>query len=143
MSQQVKIKKVKPYPILASIKCANGAVFPGKILKMNLQGFLIETPPTQLQPGDRFDCTFELPASRQLISQHCKMIKLYSHWRGLDGGGSLENPEKAPASKTATGSVQFAGLTVNHLVEIHFESLTEVNKRKIREFLNSTVKNSP
>jgi len=111
LTDQLKVKKVKAYPIPGSLKQESGLV-PIRIVKLVLQGFLAEVDVGYIQPGDRFQVGFELPVSHHLVSENIVIVKLYNQ------------------SRTTP--------VVVHLIEAHFTDLSTVNKVRVTEFLRAT-----
>lgn len=135
MSQHsVQIKKVKAYPIAVQFKTAT-AVLPGQIVKLTQNGFLAEVGATSLQPGEKFECTFELPVMHHLVTEPVVMIKFYTQW-----AGKSQTPN--PATSAPHAEVGATGHGVLHLIEAHFTSLGETNHLKITSFLQTIQKPS-
>lgn len=111
MTDQLKIKKVKAYPIPGSLKQESrpeSGFVPIRIVKLVLQGFLAEVDVGYIQPGDRFHVSFELPVSHHLVLENIVIVKLYNHSSGAN------------------------------LIEAHFVDLSTVNKVRVTEFLRAT-----
>ena len=142
--QEVVVKKVKAFPIAGQLKTGAGTAIPIKIVKLTDRGFLAEVMPTAIQPGEKFESTFEIPVQHRMINEPVVMVKLYHHW-GADGAAPtstpVPNPEKAPAP-AATGSLSGAPAGVAHLIEVHFQNLNPDNRKHIHSFLSAATKRS-
>ena len=75
--ETIVIKKVKAYPIATTLKSASAA-YPAQIVKLTQQGFLVEANVSGLKPGEKFDCSFEIPLTHYTISQQVVAVKVYS-----------------------------------------------------------------
>jgi hypothetical protein len=141
--QQVKIKKVKPYPIAAQLSRLTGAAsapaaapssgasaggaapagtgLAGQIKLLTINGFLCELPITGLQPGEKFQVTFELPVTHKQVSESIVVVKLYIQGTGI--------------ATSATGAA-----TAGHIAEFHFTDLSLAGREAIGTFLRQLGK---
>lgn len=106
----VKIKKVKAYPIPAKMTVGTSPeTVSGQVLKLNQRGFLIEANVPAWKTGDKFSITFELPVLHKVLNEACVVVKLY----------------------TSTGA---------QVIEGHFQSITQDGEGHIMRFLASMTK---
>jgi hypothetical protein len=82
-SSEVVVKKVKAYPIAASLKTEASAL-PAQIMKLTSQGLLAEVGANALKPGEKLECSFEIPVIHRAMTQSVVIVKMYSRT-----GGSL------------------------------------------------------
>ena len=144
MAAEVRIKKVSAYPFPVQIKFETSAST-GQIVKLTQSGFLAEISLNAVQPGEKFECTFELPVSHALIVEPCVLIKLYNQWgpgaKPAAGTAPTPPPSAAPVTPSAgVATPASAGLTIQRLAEVHFQDLKQENWKKITAFLNSLNK---
>ena len=102
----VSVKKVKPFPIPLTLKTASGDL-QGQVVKLTIQGFIASASSVPLQPGDKLECSFELPVIHEVIATGCVLIKLYGH------------------------------ATMGNLIEFHFLSLTTTHRMALASFLKA------
>jgi hypothetical protein len=144
LADEVRIKKVSAYPFAVQIKLETSASV-GQIVKLTQSGFLAEISISTLQPGEKFECTFELPVSHAVITEPCVLIKLYNQW-GAGGKTSATVTEaQAPAQpppvvSAGVSTPAAAGLSIQRLAEVHFVNLKQDNWKKITTFLSSLNK---
>jgi hypothetical protein len=132
MSQQnIKVKKVKAFPIAGQLKTASSLISM-QVMKLTPLGFLAEISENTLQPGEKFDCTFDIPVMHRTINEPVVMIKLYNQW----GGSLTDAPPASAGASTATGT------SVLRLIEVHFVALSSAGKANIVAFLTSLQKQS-
>ena len=74
--QTAEVKRVRPYPIAATLKI-DGAFKKISVIMINTRGVIARTPSLMLQVGVEFDLTLELPVLRTLISTTIKVVKTY------------------------------------------------------------------
>lgn len=135
MANQQNVKKVKAYPIPVSFQIGTTPVT-GNIVKLTQQGFLAEVGLATLQPGEKFDCKFELPVLHRIVTSGGVMVKLYNHWAGksTEAGAESGGPTPAPSPGTT------ANPKVMRLIEYHFQNLSSENKSSIQMFLKALGK---
>ena len=76
--EQVVVKKVRAYPIKGQLKSlSTGTSISMSIVKLTEIGFLAEVAPTAMQPGEKFDCNFEIPVMNHAIAGPVALMKLY------------------------------------------------------------------
>ena len=107
----VKVKKVKPYPIVAQLAGPSGAG-PGQILKLVMKGFIVDMQSKVLKVGDIYQVTFELPVLRVVIDQFAKVMKTYDR-------------------------VNSGSQAIERLAEFHFTALSDEQTKKIYSFLTA------
>jgi len=112
MNSEVKVKKVKAYPIVANLKLANGKEFQVKIIKLENVGFYIETEELVLTAGVRGQIHFQRPVQKVIISANVVLVK------------SIDSYAKGGQGKSE----------VVRLLEFHFLNLTDEINKKITEF---------
>lgn len=143
--KQVKVKKVKAYPIPTQIKGVPGNesfATVGQIHKLALTGFLCEVPPLSHQPGDKFVVAFELPAVHLQVTETIVMVKLYNQWAGMKAAPGGSETAAAPGASQSQGQGQNAApapgassSSVQQLAEYHFVNLSLAGKESILKFL--------
>lgn len=121
MAPETKIKKVKAYPIQAQLKDAKGS-FPGQIMKLTLNGLMIEVAGTSVQPGDRVEISFVTPVLHGVVGLVGVVVKVYNQ---LTGGS-----QPPPTPGTSVGSI--------HLIEVHYKMVPPESMGRIAEYLEST-----
>lgn len=139
MSEQTKVKKVRAYPIPATLTLGT-ANLSGQVVKLTPQGFLLECPLTALKPGDKFEIKFELPVLNVSIAEACVLVKVYSHWGTMPTGGSAAAEGGSltpPPGQQATPGAAPASSKVNLLIEAHFQNASLQGKERINSFLNA------
>lgn len=75
MSDDVKIKKIKPYPF-ACVLSKDGEVFQTSILQVEALGFYIEDDRIQWSPSTRCIVEFVLPVRNVRIKAHAMLVKV-------------------------------------------------------------------
>lgn len=125
---KAQVKKVKAYPIAATLKSAGGA-FPAQVVKLTPQGFLAEITASNLQPGEHFEVTFELPVVHQVVTELCVMVKLYNQWAGSAA---------TQAQAAAAGAPIQPGIL--RLCEMHFQNFSDQGKGHVLSFLRALNK---
>lgn len=118
MAESSNVKRVKPYPFKGQLKDSRGA-YPGQILKMTLQGLMIEVGGSSVQPGDKVEVTFTTPVLNGAVILAGVVVKVYNQ---LTGGSQA----------VADGAVSI------HLVEVHYKSVPPDSMSRIAQFLEST-----
>jgi hypothetical protein len=144
LADEVRIKKVNAYPFAVQIKFETSASV-GQIVKLTQSGFLAEISLNALQPGEKFECTFELPVSHAVITEPCVLIKLYNQWGAGEKTSATGTEAKAPAApppvvSAGVSTPAAAGLSIQRLAEVHFVNLKQDNWKKITAFLGSMNK---
>jgi hypothetical protein len=137
LADQIKVKKVSAYPIPAKIKLASGEM-PAAILKIAQQGFICEINDNKLQPGERFECTFELPVIHHLVTDLIVAVKIYNQWSGGGtpaGGAAPHAPASGSSSGAASSPSNSQPGTIQHLAEFHFVQPSPTTKDAIGKFL--------
>lgn len=76
MDADVKIKKVKPYPIATQFVGKTGTV-QGQIIKLVTRGFIADMQGHVLKVGDIMQISFELPVIKYAVQQNAKVMKTY------------------------------------------------------------------
>jgi hypothetical protein len=137
---KVQVKKVKAFPFPASVKIGTSAL-PGQIVKLTVQGFLVEFNLKTIKPGDKIEVAFELPVLKHSINEACVVVKLYNQWAVGSGPAEGAAPESA-APKDAKVAAQTPGAPVTpakvvQLVECHFTNLNNSSRERIQSFLNA------
>lgn len=117
MSSEPTVKKVKPFPIQASLTDARGTSS-GQIHRLTLHGLMIELAVTALQPGERVDVSFVTPVLNGPVAIPGVVVKVYNHLT-------------APAVETGSA------FTSTHLVEVHFKGAPAQAMSRIAQFLES------
>lgn len=118
MADNTNVKRVKPYPFKGQLKDSRGA-YSGQILKLTLQGLMIEISGSSVQPGDKVEVTFTTPVLNGAVILAGVVVKVYNQ---LTGGSQ-------PVAEGA-GSI--------HLVEVHYKSVPPDSMSRIAIFLEST-----
>ena len=134
MAGNATVKKVKPYPFKATLKDTRGA-YPGNILKLTLQGLLIEVEGTAVQPGERVDVNFVTPVLHGSVVLVGVVIKVYNQLTmktlGLTPGPLMQGQQVQPGQATKpAGPI--------HLLEVHYKSVPPDSMSRIAMFLEST-----
>ncbi|MBX3021098.1 MAG: hypothetical protein KF799_05420 [Bdellovibrionales bacterium] len=110
---QTVIKKVKAYPIETALDL-NGAKKPIEVILLTTAGFLARLKgPGIVHVGEYYTTSFELPVLQTLVGGEVRVIKTYD--RSVD-----------PKAKV-----------VDRMAELHFESLTEEQRKNILSFLSA------
>ena len=125
-----RVKKVKAYPFAMQLKSASGA-FPGQVVKLAPQGLLAEVKHPTIQPGEKFEVSFETPVQNEYVNEHVVVVKIYSSW----SGGHLTSPSETSAAATQGGTNQAA--TPTKLIEVHFITLSSDSTKAINSFLRA------
>lgn len=77
-NQNVKVVKVKPYPINAQIKKGDAAApIKIEILRLELFGFIFKANNQYFKTGDEYQCEFEIPVLQKQVNEVVKVIKTY------------------------------------------------------------------
>lgn len=109
MDGDVKIKKVKPYPIPTQFVGKSGPV-QGQIIKLVPRGFIADMQGHVLKVGDILQIAFEIPVLKFVIQQNAKVIKTYDR----------ANPQTHG---------------IDRLAELQFSSISDEQQQKILKFL--------
>lgn len=136
---RVQVKKIKAYPLPASVKIGTAAM-PAQIVKLTVQGFLMEFSLQSIRPGDKIDIWFEVPVLKHSINEPCVVVKLYNQWavdKAADGAAGAGEPPKDAKAATQTPPAQVAPAKVLQLVECHFVSPQNTTRERIQSFLNA------
>ena len=76
--QNVKVVKVRPYPIRCQLKHADGsAPISCEIMRLEIMGFIFKAQNRYFKTGDEYTCEFELPVLHKKVSELVKVIKTY------------------------------------------------------------------
>ena len=133
---KVQVKKVKAFPFPATIKLGTTNL-PGQVVKLTVQGFLVEFTLKTIKPGDKFEVYFELPVSKHSVNEPCVVVKLYNQWAvGSAPEQSAEGAGKEPKVAAQTSAPTVAPAKVAQLVECHFINLNSSSRERIQSFLN-------
>ncbi len=135
----VVVKKVRPFPIPAQIKTASGATLPIQIVKLTTLGFLAEIAPSPLQPGEKFEVSFEFPVLHERLTETVVMVKLYQSWGATSAAPASPQPNPEadggnPSRRSSIGIVQ--------LIEMHFVGLSLQGRRNIDSYLSQAQRRS-
>lgn len=106
---KLKVKKVTPYPIDVTITTTTGPV-PGKILHLEVKGFIADIGAKIMKVGDLYQAQFEIPVLKAVIAHTVRVIK--------------------------TKDLSIEGV-VQRTAEFHFGPLAEEEKRHIYSFLRA------
>ena len=106
----VRKKKVPPYPIMAQLENA-GTKAAVELLVVNAAGFMARLTTQLIHVGNYHQIELELPLMRVPIVARCRVVKTY---------------DKVTDSRVRT---------VERMVEMHFEKLTEEQRHHIQEFM--------
>lgn len=109
-NQSVVRKKIKPYPISATIE-VNAVKSPVEVILVNLTGAIVRLGSQMVSVGEYFNLAFELPVYHHLVVAQVRVLKTYD--RTLD-----------PKIKT-----------VERLAELHFQNLTNEHRSRINAFI--------
>lgn len=115
MTGATNVRKVKPFPIQAQLKDSRGS-FAGQIVKLTVQGLMIEVAGSSVQPGEKVELNFITPVLNGVVVLAGVVVKVYN--------------QLAPGAKVGSGS--------NHLIEVHFRSVPDSSMRQIALFLEQT-----
>lgn len=114
MSQEVKIKKVRPYPFSVLLFSGTPTPLRGQVHKLTQIGFIVEMANHQLlHINDKYEAEFEIPVMSYSVKEPVVVVKFYDQYRAKPGG-----PHET-----------------YRLYEIHFRSLKEKHKDEITKFL--------
>lgn len=136
----VIVKKVKPFPIPGQIKSAAGATFPIHVVKLTTRGFLAEIPPSPVQPGEKFEVSFEFPVLHRQLNELVVVVKLYQSW-GSSHPTTLNVTPKDQGSSPQAGAAS-PGAGIIQLIEMHFMSLSPDGRKNIDTYLAQAQKRS-
>jgi hypothetical protein len=109
------VRKVKPFPFPGQFKDARGS-FAGQIVKLTIQGLMIEVTGSSVQPGEKVEVNFVTPVLNGVVVLAGVVVKVYN--------------QLATDAKAGTGAI--------HLVEVHFRSVPEASMKHIAHFLEKT-----
>jgi hypothetical protein len=107
----VKVKKVSPYPIAATL--SGSETLAGRIAKLTSVGILCETE-KPLQVGQQFTVVFTLPVVGRTVQAMGVVIKTYARYGGEPGKSKSHS-----------------------LNEIHFRNLGDEDHKAVHNFLTS------
>ena len=110
-----RVRKVKPFPFPGQLQDSRGS-FPGQIVKLTIQGLMIEVSGSSVQPGEKVEVNFVTPVLNGVVVLAGVVIKVYNQL-SLDAK---------------------AGSTSIHLVEVHFRSIPDSSMSQIAQFLEKT-----
>ncbi len=99
MAVKTIIKKVSAYPFVGTLMHGAHPV-PVSIIRLTMQGLLAEIAQISLQPGERFDLTFELPVLHHVVMEKVMVVKFYSRWSGQAKSASSQSSFGEAATKT-------------------------------------------
>ncbi len=118
-------RKVKPYPIPAQLKDERGS-FSAQIVKLTVQGLMLEVSGSSVQPGEKVEVNFVTPVLNGVVVLVGLVIKVYNQLTPSSG--------IPPATiSNAPGSI-----TSIRLVEVHFRSVPNSSMTNIAHFLEKT-----
>lgn len=125
MSSEPTVKKVKPFPIQASLTDSRGTSA-GQIHRLTLHGLMIELAVTAVQPGEKVDVSFVTPVLNGMVAVPGVVVKVYNH---------LTRPSEtgAPTPPVDSGSA----FSSTHLVEVHFKGAPALAMSRVAQFLES------
>jgi hypothetical protein len=95
------IKKVSAYPFVGTLMHGTHPI-PVSIVRLTMQGLLAEIAQTSLQPGERFDLTFELPVLHHVVMEKVMVVKFYSRWSGPAQSASSQSSSQSSFGEAAT-----------------------------------------
>lgn len=112
--QDVKVKKVSPYPIEAEL-VGTTENRKGLIVKLTPNGFLIEVDSVSVRLGLEFKVKFTIPLTDRHIEELVKVVKVYDR-------------QRPPVEGEAKPQVY-------RLAEMHFLAISLAERKWIREFM--------
>lgn len=141
-----KITKVKPYPFAAQMKDARGS-YAGQIVRVTIQGLMIEVSATSLQPGEKVEITFVTPLLKGRVALAGVVVKVYNQLTAFSSGGGAapavrpstappQSTTNSPSSGSPTGAATGSGAI--SLIEIHYTSVLPDSMNHIARFLEAT-----
>lgn len=110
--------KVKPYPILVNFLGGTTPV-QGKILKLTMDGMMVDMGKNILSINDKLTAEFTLPVLGKALKIPVKVIKF--HDRALEG----RDPNSGKP----------AGMIVQRFTEFHYLSVSGADKKSVNDFL--------
>lgn len=111
MPNDVRLKKVKPYPFPAGLDQA-GVKQSVEIMLLTARGFIARLDKAIVHVGGHAKCNFEIPVFHKSIEAPVRVLKTY------------DRVVEAPAKK------------VERLAEFHFDSPTAEQTQLIERFMN-------
>ena len=111
------VKKVKAYPFAAQVKTASGA-YAAQVVKLTLQGLMIEVIGTAIQTGETLEINFETPVLHESVVASGVVVKVYNQLTGAT--------QTAPAG----GAIR--------ILEVHFRAIANNSMAAITQFLDLT-----
>lgn len=109
------VRKVKAFPFPGQLKDARGS-FSGQIVKLTIQGLMIEISGTSVQPGETVEVNFVTPVLNGVVLLAGVVVKVYN--------------QMAADAKMGTPSI--------HLIEVHFRSVAGESISRVAQFLEKT-----
>lgn len=129
------VVKVKPYPFPGQLKDSRGS-YSGQIVRLTVQGLMIEVSGSSVQPGEKVEVSFVTPIQNGAVAVAGLVVKIYNQLSSVSGGGAAANsPQAAP---TAAASPAVAIPTSFLLLEVHYASVLPEAMNRIAMFLEAT-----
>ncbi len=113
-SGAVRVKKVRPYPIPATISGGEKPLS-GNLIKLTQMGFLIEVGANFMKVGEKYQVAFDIPMANWNVHEGVVVVKSYNQFGGAVGAA--------------------AGGSLVRVLEMHFRSLSSASKEHIVDFL--------
>ena len=82
--ENVKINKIRPYPIEVMLVSEKGSL-KAQILKLTERGMLVEIGAEIVSVGSNYECQFAIPVYKIFIKANVKTVKTYDHYTGAEG----------------------------------------------------------
>ena len=131
------VVKVKPYPFLGQFKDARGS-FPGQVVRLTVQGLMIEVSGTSVQPGEKVEISFVTPIQNGAVAVSGVVVKIYNQLSSVSGGGSAVVLPPAVPAATGSPAQAAAAPTSILLIEVHYASVLPEAMNRIAMFLEAT-----
>ena len=111
--ENVKVSKIRPYPIEVGIFTEKGAV-KADIVKLTELGILVDIGAHIVSVGATYECQFVIPVYKVFVKCNIKTVKTYDHYVGT--------PE-SPSSK--------------RIAEFHFLNCSDKDLKAIYRFMTA------
>lgn len=85
--ENVKINKIKPYPIEVRLVLGPDTV-KAEIVKLTEIGILVDIGSNIVNVGSNYECQFVIPVYKTFVKSEIKTIKTYDHYAGSAGDSS-------------------------------------------------------
>lgn len=145
----VRVKKVTAYPFPVLMTLGGPQPMQGQVLKVTLEGALIDVGVNFVKTGVNGIVDFRLPTFQRPLHLQVKVMKSYDRATGVKAVFSAETPaaqasaapapkaeDSSPSPVTATTPLVPGKVKIVRLIEVRFLLLSDADRSEIVQFIN-------